>query len=152
MLLFDLFFSSILQIWYVKEGICWSILVSPLDFEITRVDCYHKTEWNKEVGLVWNHRKGNPQVGLRSADQPEGMNLLKQIMEASVILSEARQAVVELKKEPQLTTNQNWSNNHACSLPHDVYVIAYLSIIWSINKPFICLDVLQGWSIFYDID
>ena len=32
-------FSSVLQIWYVEIRIIRSILESPLDFEITRVDC-----------------------------------------------------------------------------------------------------------------
>ena len=40
MWLFDLFFSSILQI-YVEVRISRSILESPLDFEITRVDCIY---------------------------------------------------------------------------------------------------------------
>ena len=39
MWLFDLFFSSILQIWYVEIRISRSISESPLDFEITKVDC-----------------------------------------------------------------------------------------------------------------
>ena len=39
MWLFDLFFSLILQIWYVEVRISWSNSESPLDFEITRVDC-----------------------------------------------------------------------------------------------------------------
>ena len=34
-------FSSILQIWYVEVRISRSILESPLEFEITRVDCIH---------------------------------------------------------------------------------------------------------------
>ena len=32
-------FSSILQIWYVEVRISWSILESPLEFKITRVNC-----------------------------------------------------------------------------------------------------------------
>ena len=32
-------FSLILQIWYVEVRISWSISESPLDLEITRVDC-----------------------------------------------------------------------------------------------------------------
>ena len=32
-------FSSILQIWYVEVWISWGISETPLDFEITRVDC-----------------------------------------------------------------------------------------------------------------
>ena len=36
---FELFFSSILQIWYVEVRISRSISVSPLEFDITRVDC-----------------------------------------------------------------------------------------------------------------
>ena len=39
MWLFGLFFSSILQIWYVEVRISRSISESPLEFEITRVDC-----------------------------------------------------------------------------------------------------------------
>ena len=35
----SIYFSSILQIWYVKERISRSISESPLDFEITRVYC-----------------------------------------------------------------------------------------------------------------
>ena len=36
-------FSSILQIWYVKVRISRSISESPLDFEITRIDCMYYT-------------------------------------------------------------------------------------------------------------
>ena len=39
MWLFDLFFSSILQICYVDVRISRIISASPLDFEIARVDC-----------------------------------------------------------------------------------------------------------------
>ena len=39
MWLFDLLFSSIPQIWYVEVWISQSVSESPLDFEITRVDC-----------------------------------------------------------------------------------------------------------------
>ena len=39
MWLFDLFFPSILQIWYVEERISRSISEGPLDFQITGVDC-----------------------------------------------------------------------------------------------------------------
>ena len=39
MWLFNLSFSSILQIWYVEMRISRSISESPLDFDITRVDC-----------------------------------------------------------------------------------------------------------------
>ena len=41
MWLFDLYFSSILQIWYVEEQISRSISEGPLDFEITGVDCIY---------------------------------------------------------------------------------------------------------------
>ena len=37
--LFGLFFSSVLQIWYVEVQIYRSISESPLDSEIVRVDC-----------------------------------------------------------------------------------------------------------------
>ena len=47
MWLFDLFFSSILQIQNVKVRISQSISESPLDFEITRVDCvYHSASYS----------------------------------------------------------------------------------------------------------
>ena len=36
---FDLFFSSVLQIWYVEVWISRSISESPLGLEITRGDC-----------------------------------------------------------------------------------------------------------------
>ena len=39
MWLIELVFSSILQIWYVDVRISRHILESPLEFEITRVDC-----------------------------------------------------------------------------------------------------------------
>ena len=38
-------FSSALQIWYVEEQISWSILESPLEFDITRID--HIFTWNE---------------------------------------------------------------------------------------------------------
>ena len=39
-------FSSVLQIWYVEVRISRSISVSPLDFEITRVDFFRNPIWN----------------------------------------------------------------------------------------------------------
>ena len=39
MWLIELILSSILQIWYVEVRISRSISESPLEFEITRVDC-----------------------------------------------------------------------------------------------------------------
>ena len=39
MWLFNLLFSTLSQLWYVEVRISRSILVSPLEFEITRVDC-----------------------------------------------------------------------------------------------------------------
>ena len=42
-------FSSILQIWYVTVWVSWSILESPLDFEITRVNCM----WKYTFGYVY---------------------------------------------------------------------------------------------------
>ena len=39
MWLFDLFFSTILQTWYVEVRISRKFLKSPLEFEITKVDC-----------------------------------------------------------------------------------------------------------------
>ena len=39
MRLFNLLFSSLSQLWYVEVRISRSISVSPLEFEITRVDC-----------------------------------------------------------------------------------------------------------------
>ena len=51
MWLVDLFFSSVLQIWYVEVRISRSILESPLDFEITRIDC---TKIDiQTLGQVW---------------------------------------------------------------------------------------------------
>ena len=41
-------FSSILQIWYVELRISRSISESPLEFEITRVDCIIKTTMMKQ--------------------------------------------------------------------------------------------------------
>ena len=38
MWLLNLFFASVLQIWYVQEWVSLSISDSPLDFKITRVD------------------------------------------------------------------------------------------------------------------
>ena len=40
-------FSSILQIWYVEVRISRSISDSPLEFEITRVDCNFASQGNK---------------------------------------------------------------------------------------------------------
>ena len=39
MWLFNLLFSSLSQLWYVEIRISRSVSVSPLEFEITRVDC-----------------------------------------------------------------------------------------------------------------
>ena len=39
MWLFNLLFSSLSQLWYVEVRISRSVSVSPLEFEITRVDC-----------------------------------------------------------------------------------------------------------------
>ena len=43
MWLFNLLFSSLSQLWYVKVRISWSVSVSPLEFELTRVDCKCKS-------------------------------------------------------------------------------------------------------------
>ena len=45
-------FSSILQIWYVEVRISRSISESPLEFEITRVDCnsWFTTSWKLKLG------------------------------------------------------------------------------------------------------
>ena len=42
MRLFDLLFSSLLQPWYFEVRISRSVSESPLEFEITRVDCIYK--------------------------------------------------------------------------------------------------------------
>ena len=43
---FQIIFSSILKIWYVEIRISRSVLESPLEFEITRVDCSsHQIKW-----------------------------------------------------------------------------------------------------------
>ena len=39
MCLFNLLFSSLSQLWYVEVRISRSVSMSPLEFEITRVDC-----------------------------------------------------------------------------------------------------------------
>ena len=41
-----LLFSSLSQIWYVEVRISRSVSVSPLEFEITRVDCSYMDHWN----------------------------------------------------------------------------------------------------------
>ena len=59
MWLIKLFFSSILQTWYVELRISRSISESPLEFEITRVDCiytpYESTGPRHENMLVSMH-------------------------------------------------------------------------------------------------
>ena len=47
-------FSSILQIWYVKLRVSRSISDSPLDFEITRVDCISILS-DREPCLIWSY-------------------------------------------------------------------------------------------------
>ena len=44
MWLFNLLFSSLSQLWYVEVRISWSVSVSPLEFEITSVDCISVSE------------------------------------------------------------------------------------------------------------
>ena len=44
MRLFELFLFSILQIWYIEVRISRSISESPVEFEITRVDCMSSEE------------------------------------------------------------------------------------------------------------
>ena len=66
-------FSSILQIWYVEVRISRSISESPLEFEITRVDCKygdtHESQqlWNtdpegtgKWLNDIQRHHNGDP--------------------------------------------------------------------------------------------
>ena len=50
MLLFDLLFSSLLQLWYFKVWISPSVSKCPLEFEITRVNCMrsHKCDLRRE--------------------------------------------------------------------------------------------------------
>ena len=49
-------FSSILQIWYVEVGISWGISESPLDFEITRVDCIANNQMYHNDTYYWNRQ------------------------------------------------------------------------------------------------
>ena len=60
MWLFNLLFSSLSQLWYVEVRISRSVSVSPLEFEITRVDCIilpihlklvHCAIWKKKMSL-----------------------------------------------------------------------------------------------------
>ena len=51
MWLFDFIFSSILHSWYVEVWISRSISESPLDFEITRVDCIISKRSERQVCL-----------------------------------------------------------------------------------------------------
>ena len=46
MWLFNLLFSSLSQLWYVEIRIPRSISVSPLEFEIMRVDCIYNVIWS----------------------------------------------------------------------------------------------------------
>ena len=63
MWLFNLLFSSLSQPWYVEVRISRSILVSPLDFEITRVDCIYLFNY---LFIYFLHlRTVNLQIGLR---------------------------------------------------------------------------------------
>ena len=48
-------FSSILQLWYVEVRISRSISESPLEFEITRVDCIWM-QWKKRIYYVCRPR------------------------------------------------------------------------------------------------
>ena len=50
--LFNLLFSSLSQLWYVEVRISRSVSVSPLEFEITRVDCSFSTDLSKAVPLL----------------------------------------------------------------------------------------------------
>ena len=45
-------FSSILQFWYVEVRISRSISESPLEFEITRVDCIYR---ENDIKIKQNH-------------------------------------------------------------------------------------------------
>ena len=63
--LLDLFFSSVLQIWYVKVWISRSISESPFGFEITRVNCIVKKIKKKKKkpylarALLWESFDGH---------------------------------------------------------------------------------------------
>ena len=52
--LFDLFFSSVLQFWYVKVRISRSVSESPFDFEITRVDYILNLRWLEQWWLIYH--------------------------------------------------------------------------------------------------
>ena len=47
MWLFNLLFSSLSQLWYVEVRISRSVSVSPLEFEITGVDCIWIKNWSR---------------------------------------------------------------------------------------------------------
>ena len=55
MWLFNLLFSSLSQLWYVEVRISRSVSVSPLEFEITRVDCMWraKVQISQFIPAIW---------------------------------------------------------------------------------------------------
>ena len=72
----SIYFSSILQIWYIEVRISQSISESPLDFEITRVDCsiddvQGKPQSQKTVYHWYGEEKQTNQDGQYTSHKPK---------------------------------------------------------------------------------
>ena len=57
MWLFNLLFSSLSQHWYVEVRISQSVSVSPLEFEITRVDCIYMSYVTSSQNMFLSRNK-----------------------------------------------------------------------------------------------
>ena len=65
MWLFNLLFSSLSQLWYVEVRISRSVSVSPLEFEITRVDC---TGHRHNIFVPVNTNSTSVEINCRTGD------------------------------------------------------------------------------------
>ena len=117
-------FSSILQIWYVEVRISRSISESPLEFEITRVDCISNFSTKKNQSLNENTNLPNPTYKPHYEEEPENLRCARNQPSKAIHCQRSHQhrtsAKLVCQWTPEIssdhhTCNQIISNHHTCS-------------------------------------
>ena len=108
MWLFNLLFSSLSQLWYVEVRIPRSVSVSPLEFEITRVDCicFRNRERGNGISAVVTYIRTTrqetsqvlcvtvPRQSVKSPDKHKQHTWFKQTTTKTVILLEMQTRII----------------------------------------------------------
>ena len=137
MWLIELVFSLVLQIWYVEVRISRSISESPLEFEITRVDCTlppcihaHATEgqparqfWSISVSWIWKYPCLNlPYVRVLRASNQKNSDVRTVLTQSSRLFSEAgifwneEQIKKRIKEESVWLSGHDILSKHLCDI------------------------------------